>query len=135
MTTGGDGGAGMGGLAGAAWNAGAEPEGACGPGEGAAGERGPALRRSKLPWMPSAGCFEQYAAVAQLDISPTLDQALSGPHALQWREAMHAEIVICERMCMCKRTTLPPGRQVVCMTKGSGLQVGDDHEEECNWRN
>jgi hypothetical protein len=63
--------------------------------------------------MPSAGCLDQYAAVAQLDDSPTLDHALSGPNAQQWREAMQEEIATCERMCVWKRTTLPPGRQVV----------------------
>ena len=63
--------------------------------------------------MPSAGCLDQYAAVAQLDDSPTLDQALSWAHAQQWREAMQEEIATCERMCVWKRMTLPPGRQVV----------------------
>ena len=88
VAAGGDGGAGVGGPGGAAGNAGAEPEGAGGLGGGAEGEPAPALRWSKRPWMPSAGCLDQCAAVAQLDDSPTLDKALSGQNAQQWREAM-----------------------------------------------
>ena len=133
VAAGGDGGAGVGGPSGAAGNAGAEPVAAGGPGGGAGGEQAPALRRSKRPWMPSAGCLDQYAAVAQLDDSPTLDQALSGPNAQQWWEAMQDEIATCERMCVWKRTT----SHAAAGKAGSGLQVGANHheEEERSWRN
>ena len=51
--------------------------------------------------------------MAQLDGSPADDQALCGPLAQLWGEAMQEEIASCVRMCVWKSTTLSPGRQVV----------------------
>ena len=130
VAAGGAGSAGVGGPGGTAGNAGAEPEGAGGPGGGAGGERAPPLRRSTRPWMPSAGCLDQYAAVAQLDDSPTLDQALSGPNAAV--AGRHARGDCNMREDACGET-----HDAAAGKAGSGLrqQVGADHQEECSWRN
>ena len=109
----------------AAGNAGAEPEGAGGSGGGAGVERGAALGRSTRPWMPSVGCLDQYAAVAQVGDSPSLDQAASGLTAT----CVHVAVSYARGACNIREDVCVEEHDAAAEQVGSGLQVGADHQE------